>query len=105
MGWRGGAPRGGFCQGGRLGGLPGGVKLQNGAVAGGAFDWLTRFSVVTGLGVIGGDSLLGATWLNMKTEGPLRDWARTVARRSLYLTLFALAVVSIYTPLKFPDIA
>jgi cytochrome d ubiquinol oxidase subunit II len=101
----GGSTLAAFCQGLLLGGLLEGVKVQNRAFAGGAFDWLTPFSVVTGLGVIGGYSLLGATWLNMKTEGPLRDWARTVARRSLYLTLFALAVVSIYTPLKFPDIA
>ncbi|HEY1075814.1 MAG TPA: cytochrome d ubiquinol oxidase subunit II [Fontimonas sp.] len=94
-----------FCQGLLLGGLLEGVTVENGAFAGGAFDWLTPFSVVTGLGILGGYALLGATWINMKTEGVLRAWARKAAGVALLISLFALAVVSIYTPLKFPMIA
>ncbi len=102
-----------FAQGLLLGGLLEGVKLAPGPAgsgialqfAGGAFDWLTPFSVVTGLGVVGGYALLGATWLNMKTVGGLRQWSRKAARLALFISLFALAVVSIYTPLKFPYIA
>src|SRR5690606_28668715 len=50
-------------------------------------------------------ALLGATWLNMKTEDGLRDWSRKAARLALLVSLLALAVVSIYTPLKFDYIA
>lgn len=99
-----------FAQGLLLGGLLEGVKIGPGQgvplqFTGGAFDWLTPFSVFTGLGVVGGYALLGATWLNMKTESALRDWSRKAARIALLISLLALAVVSIYTPLKFPYIA
>jgi cytochrome d ubiquinol oxidase subunit II len=94
-----------FCQGLLLGGMLEGVTIKDGQFAGGPFDWLTPFSVVTGCGVVAGYALLGATWLVLKTEGILRDWARLTARRALLLVLVALAVVSIYTPLKFPVIA
>jgi cytochrome d ubiquinol oxidase subunit II len=94
-----------FCQGLLLGGLLEGVKLEGRAFAGGPFDWLTPFSLVVGLGVVGGYALLGATWLNLKTTGALQDFARRKAVLALGLSLLGLAVVSIYTPLKFPDIA
>lgn len=101
----GGSTLAAFCQGLLLGGLLEGVTMADGQFAGGSFDWLTPFSVIVGLGVVGGYALLGATWLNMKTSGPLRDWARGRAQRALAATLIGLAVVSIYTPLKFPHIA
>ncbi|MFP5306568.1 MAG: cytochrome d ubiquinol oxidase subunit II [Gammaproteobacteria bacterium] len=109
----GGSTLAAFCQGALLGGLLEGVRLTTDtsgphpviSFGGGPFDWLTPFSIVTGLGVVGGYALLGATWLNMKTDGPQRAWARRAARRTLLLALLGLAVVSIYTPLKFPEIA
>ena len=102
-----------FAQGLLLGGVLEGVQTGPGPLGsgiglqftGGAFDWLTPFSIITGFGVVGGYALLGATWLNMKTETALRDWSRRAARRALFVCLFALAVVSVYTPLKFPYIA
>ncbi len=101
----GGSTLAAFCQGLLLGGVLEGVTVVDGAFAGGAFDWLTPFSVVTGFGVVGGYALLGSTWINMKTDGAAREWARRAARRALFISLFALATVSIYTPLKFPAIA
>ena len=94
-----------FSQGLILGGLLEGVKIEGRAFAGGPFDWLTPFSVVTGLGMVSGYVLLGATWLNLKTKGYLKAYARRCAYLGLYASLVALAVVSIYTPLKFPEIA
>ncbi|MCC2655591.1 MAG: cydB [Panacagrimonas sp.] len=102
-----------FSQGLLLGGLLEGVQVGPGEPAskialqftGGAFDWLTPFSVVVGLGVVAGYALLGATWLNMKTQHGLRDWSRRIAHRALIGSLIALAVVSIYTPLKYDWIA
>lgn len=97
-----------FCQGLLLGGLLEGVTVTQGPLgpefAGGTFDWLTAFSVVCGLGVVAGYALLGSAWLNMKTEGGLRQWSRRAGQVSLALSLVALATVSIYTPVQFPDI-
>ena len=43
--------------------------------AGGAFEWVTPFSILCGAGLVLGYALLGAAWLVLKTEGDLRDWA------------------------------
>ena len=41
-----------FCQGVILGGLIQGIKVENGAFAGGAFDWATPFALLCGFGVL-----------------------------------------------------
>src|SRR5258706_12954707 len=69
-----------FCQGLILGGLIEGIKVENGAFAGGAFDWDSPFAIVCGLGLVAGYALLGATWLIMKTEGNIADRARATAQ-------------------------
>ena len=48
--------------------------------AGGSFDWLTPFPLLTGVGLVFGYALLGASWLVMKTEGELQAWARGARR-------------------------
>src|SRR5215471_11055161 len=50
------------------------------------------------LGLVFGYGLLGATWLVMKTEGALQDWAREMARWCLFGVLAFIAMVSIWTP-------
>ncbi|MGQ0621921.1 MAG: cytochrome d ubiquinol oxidase subunit II [Panacagrimonas sp.] len=94
-----------FAQGLLFGGLLEGVEIEGRSFVGGAFDWLTPFSICTGLGVVGGYALLGATWLNLKTIGPLQAFSRRAAQWALLASLIVLAIVSIYTPLKFPEIA
>ena len=69
-----------FCQGVILGGLIQGITVENGAFAGGAFDWATPFALLCGLGVVAGYALLGATWLVMKTEGAVAERARGQAK-------------------------
>ena len=90
-----------FCQGVILGGLIQGIKVENGAFAGGSFDWATPFAVVCGLGVVAGYGLLGATWLVMKTEGSVANRAKTEAKLLLLVVLAFMAIVSIWTPLAF----
>ena len=94
-----------FCQGLILGGLIQGIKMENGAFAGGAFDWATPFAVLCGLGLVTGYGLLGATWLIMKTEGSVAKRARVQARLLLVAVLAFMAVVSLWTPLAFERIA
>jgi cytochrome d ubiquinol oxidase subunit II len=94
-----------FCQGLVLGSVVHGVPVQNGAYAGGAFDWLTPFSLTTGLAVMTGYALLGATWLIHKTEHRLQNWSYRMARRLLPLLLLFIAIVSVWTALSSEAIA
>jgi len=94
-----------FSQGVILGSLVQGVTVQNGAFAGGHFDWATPFALLCGLALVAGYALLGATWLIMKTEGPVAERARGQAKICLLLVLAFMAVVSLWTPLAIPRIA
>jgi cytochrome d ubiquinol oxidase subunit II len=94
-----------FCQGLILGGLIQGIKVENGAFAGGGFDWATPFAIVCGFALVAGYGLLGATWLVMKTEGPIAERARMQAKLLLLVVLAFMAIVSVWTPLAFERIA
>ena len=94
-----------FCQGLILGSLIQGIKVENGAFAGSAFDWATPFAVLCGLGLVAGYALLGATWLVMKTEGRVAERARIEAKLLLLAVLAFMAIVSLWTPLAFERIA
>ena len=94
----------GFAQGVILGGLIQGIAVKDGAYAGGTFDWATPFALACGLGVSCGYALLGATWLTLKTTGPVAERARSQAIGLLYAVLAFMAVVSLWTPLQFPRI-
>ncbi|WP_332673331.1 cytochrome d ubiquinol oxidase subunit II [Aromatoleum sp.] len=94
-----------FFQGVTLGGFIQGIAVTDRAYAGGAFDWLTPFSVFVGAGLVVTFALLGCTWLIYKTQGPLQARMFALAR-PLTLTLLAvIAVISIWTPLALPNIA
>ena len=93
-----------ICQGVILGGLIQGITLKDGAFAGGAFDWATPFALMCGLGVLAGYGLLGATWLVMKTDGDVAARARRHAVALLLAVLGFMILVSLWTPLAFPQI-
>jgi cytochrome d ubiquinol oxidase subunit II len=100
----GGSTLAGFAQGVILGGLIQGIAVKDGGYAGGTFDWATPFAFVCGLGVLSGYALLGATWLTMKTTGPVAERARSHAIGLFYAVLAFMAIVSVWTPLEFPRI-
>lgn len=93
-----------FMQGVILGALLQGIEVGNNAYAGGTFDWLSLFSLLTGFAVVAGYGLLGATWLVMKTDGVVQSRAREHAKTLLPIVLVALAIVSLWTPLAIPRI-
>ncbi|RAI41592.1 cytochrome d ubiquinol oxidase subunit II [Rhodoplanes roseus] len=94
-----------FCQGVILGGFIQGLTVENGQFAGGPFDWATPFAALCGFAVMAGYALLGATWLIMKTEGPVAEKARRQARGLLLLVMAFMVAVSLWTPLAFARIA
>src|SRR5262249_41511615 len=93
-----------LCQGAILAGLIQGIRVENGAFAGGAFDWATPFAALCALGVLVGYALLGATWLVMKTEGQVAERARRQAKFLLVAVLAFMAAVSLWTPFAFERI-
>jgi cytochrome bd ubiquinol oxidase subunit II len=94
-----------LCQGAILAGLLQGIKVENGAFAGGGFDWATPFAALCALGVAAGYALLGALWLVIKTEGSLAERSREHAKVLLPIVLAFLAAVSVWTPLADARIA
>jgi len=94
-----------FCQGVALGAFINGFAVSDGAYAGGPIDWLTPFGLFTGLGLLFAYALLGSTWLVMKTEGRLQSRMKELARPVAIAVLFAIAIVSLWTPFSHPEVA
>jgi cytochrome bd ubiquinol oxidase subunit II len=87
-----------LAQGIALGAILQGVHVEARHYAGGWWDWLTPFSLLTGVSLAIGYALLGATWLVLKTEGALRDRAYHLSWYLLFAILLAIGAVSIATP-------
>ena len=104
VGFAGGSIMAAFAQGVVLGTFIQGIEVEGRAYGGGWFGWLTPFSLTTGLALVLGYGLLGASWLILKTEGDVRDHAYRFAGW-LALAVFAMvAAVSLWSPLLHPDI-
>ena len=91
-----------LCQGIALGALVQGIEVTDRAYSGGWFDWLTPFSILTGLAVVVGYALLGATWLVMKTENSLNIQMRGYSWYLGAATLGLIGLVSLLTPFQDP---
>jgi cytochrome d ubiquinol oxidase subunit II len=87
-----------LMQGIALGALVKGIAIADRAYAGGWWDWLSPFSILTGLAVVVGNTLLGATWLNLKTTGDLQQRARRIAMATGAGTIVLIGIVSLWTP-------
>ncbi|HDZ56943.1 MAG TPA: cytochrome d ubiquinol oxidase subunit II [Pseudomonas xinjiangensis] len=87
-----------FTQGVVVGSYIQGYHTEGLVYAGGPFDWFTPFTVVTGLGLLAGYALLGCTWLIMKSEGYIQEWAHNLAPWLLGAVLLVFVVISIWTP-------
>ena len=94
-----------FAQGVVLGSFIQGFKVNGRVFSGTSFDFLTPFSITTGIALLFGYGLLGAGWLILKTEGDLQDRARRQGRVCLIGVLAAIGVVSVWTPIINPEIA
>ena len=87
-----------LAQGIALGAILQGVHVEGRHYAGAWWDWLTPFSILTGIALVVGYALLGATWLIMKTEGKLREEAYRLSWALLLAMLGAIGAVSVATP-------
>ncbi|MFO8155689.1 MAG: cytochrome d ubiquinol oxidase subunit II [Pseudomonadota bacterium] len=91
-----------FAQGAVVGTFIQGFETEGLVYVGGPLDWLTPFTVLTGLGLMAGYTLLGLTWLILKTEGETQEWAYRLAPRALAVVVALFVLVSLFTPLIDP---
>ena len=94
-----------FAQGVVLGAFIQGIAIEGRSYVGGWYDWLTPFSLFTGVALLAGYALLGAGWLILKTEGELQDRAFALARPLLVAVLVAIGIVSLWTAFTHDEIA
>jgi cytochrome bd ubiquinol oxidase subunit II len=94
-----------FAQGMMLGTFIQGFQVEGRHFTGTTFDFVTPFSLLTGVALVFGYGLLGAGWLILKTEGPIQAAARRHGRICLIGVLIAVLIVSVWTPLQHAEIA
>src|ERR1700709_608663 len=87
-----------FMQGVTLGALLYGIHVEGRSYAGGWWDWLSIYSLLTGIGWVAAYALLGAGWLIWKTEGDLHKRVRGLALWLMPALLATIGAVSLYTP-------
>ena len=87
-----------FCQGVVLGAFVQGIQVKGRLFVGHGFDWLTPFSLMTGIALIFGYALLGATWLVMKTTQQTQSWARKTALYVLVYVVCFISLVCLWVP-------
>ena len=87
-----------FMQGVILGNFVQGVEVTGRGFSGGPLDWANGFAMLTGVALIFGYALIGATWLIWKCEKETQAWARRVANDVFVFVLFAMGIVSLCMP-------
>jgi cytochrome bd ubiquinol oxidase subunit II len=92
-----------LMQGVAIGALVQGISVAGRAYTGYWWEWLSPFSLLTGISLIVGYALLGSSWLIWRTQGQLQAHARRIARLALLAMLAAVAAVSLSTPFVQPQ--
>jgi cytochrome d ubiquinol oxidase subunit II len=92
-----------LAQGMTLGAILQGIEVADRAYAGSWWDWLTPYTLLTGLGVVAGYALLGACWLIWKLEGAVQRKAYWLANLAAVATLALMAAVSVYNLALLPE--
>ena len=92
-----------IAQGIALGTVVQGVAVEGRAYAGGWFDWLTPFTVLTALALVIGYALLGTTWLIWKTRGELQERMYRLALPLAGAMVAVIGAVSLWTPFIDPS--
>ncbi|MDP9882494.1 cytochrome d ubiquinol oxidase subunit II [Variovorax boronicumulans] len=105
LAFMGGSALAALCQGIVLGSLLQGIRIADGHFVGGAFDWLSPFSLFCGIGVLLTYASLGCGWLILKTEGELQRKMRLLMRPLAGVLLGGIVIVSLWTVIGLPAVA
>ena len=87
-----------FSQGVILGALVEGLPRDGNGTFVSALAWFSPFSMLTGIALVFGYALLGATWLVLMTEGALQVVARTLTRPLVIVVVAMMGLVSAWLP-------
>ena len=87
-----------FFQGAVMGAVVQGFAVENNQYVGGAWDWLSWFSILTGLSLLPAYALLGSTWLLIKSEGELYEKMRHYSHHLLVWLGYAMTIIVLITP-------
>jgi cytochrome bd ubiquinol oxidase subunit II len=87
-----------FAQGMVVGAFIQGFQVSGRQFSGTSFDFLSPFTLLTGVALLFGYGLLGAGWLILKTEGDVQTTARRHARICLAVVVLAIGIVGIWMP-------
>lgn len=93
-----------FLQGILLGAYIQGFNIKNGIYIGGAWDWLSGFSLFTGFSVVILYAALGCAWLIWKTEDILQNIMYYLLPKFIIMLLVIYALVSVITADMYPHI-
>ncbi|CAM2764507.1 cytochrome d ubiquinol oxidase subunit II [Legionella worsleiensis] len=93
-----------FFQGVILGAFVQGFSIEETSMTINNPDWLTPFSLCTGIALVCGYALLGATWMIIKSSGRVQRKMIHQSRGLLILVSLFLVFVSIWTPLHSDEI-
>ncbi len=86
-----------LAQGLALGALLEGLPLAGGRVLGGPWLWLSPFTLLAALCVLGSYALTGAAWLVLKTSGELQQKALRAARAAAFFLLLTAPALIIWS--------
>jgi cytochrome d ubiquinol oxidase subunit II len=93
------------AQGLALGGLLGGILVEDGLFAGNIWDWANSFAILIAVGVIIGYVTLGCNYLILKTEGGLQKRMKSYAFRFSAVTAVISLAVFLGINLRYPQMA
>ena len=83
-----------LTQGMILGAILQGIEVTGRGYSGSWWDWLTPYTLLTGVGVVAGYALLGACWLVWKLEGEVQQRLYRLATWAAIATLALMGIVS-----------
>jgi cytochrome d ubiquinol oxidase subunit II len=93
-----------FCQGMMVGTIIQGFDVEYRSFVGGSFVWLNAFSITTGIALVFAYTLLGATWVILKTTDDTQLCARKCALYSMAYVPLLMGIISLWVPFLDQDI-
>jgi cytochrome d ubiquinol oxidase subunit II len=92
-----------LAQGFALGGLLGGLDVQQGVFRGSVMGWINPFTFLIALGVLCGYVMLGANYLVFKTVGPIQARGYRYSLAASLLTLGVSLLVHVFIDARYPQ--